>query len=181
MARQARGDVPAGTYHVTLRSAGPVPMFVDDVDRHDFCARVGRTISRFSWVCRAFCLMTTHYHLLLDVGANTVQRGMHQLNGPYAQAFNKRHGRSGHLRGDRYRIEPVESDIHMLRAYRYIVRNPVRAGLCNSPADWKWSNYRGSTGLERGFAFVADSAMQEYFGVQTEELIRNLRAFCEDQ
>jgi hypothetical protein len=53
--------------------------------------------------------------------------------------------------------------------------------LCENPADWRWSNYRGSIGLERGFAFVADAAMQEYFGVRTEELIRNLRAFCEDR
>src|SRR5581483_5492032 len=110
VARRARGPVPEGTYHVTHRSAGPIPMFLDDVDRMDFCRRLARTIARFGWTCRSFCLMTTHYHLLLDVKLDLLQPGMHRLNGPYAQQFNARHGRSGHLRGDRYSATPVETD-----------------------------------------------------------------------
>lgn len=124
--------------------------------------------------------MTTHYHLLLDVQTNALQPGMHAINGQYAQEFNKRHGRSGHLRGDRYGAEPVLTDAHMLRAYRYIDRNPDRAGLCEKPADWKWSNYRGSIGLEPPFPFVTDEPMLAYFGAQRAEAIRNLRAFVED-
>ncbi len=154
-------------------------MFIDDTDRYDFCSRVARTVGRLAWICRAFCLMTTHYHLLLDVGANTLQAGMHRINGQYAQEFNKRHGRWGHLHGDRYAATLVESDAHMLRAYRYIVRNPVRAGLCASPADWRWSSYRGTAGLDAQFAFVTDEPMHQYFGSSAEAAIRELRAFCE--
>jgi REP element-mobilizing transposase RayT len=155
-------------------------MFVDDFDRYDFCSRVARTIERFTWVCRAFCLMTTHYHLLLDVDTNTLQAGMQRINGQYAQEFNKRHGRSGHLRGDRYGASPVTTDGHMLRAYRYIVRNPVRAGLCGTPGEWQWSSYRGAAGLDGGFAFVTDEPIRDYFASSTESAISGLRAFCED-
>jgi len=155
-------------------------MFVDDTDRYDFCSRVARATEMFAWRCRAFCLMGTHYHLLLDVEDNVLQAGMHRINGQYAQEFNKRHGRSGHLRGDRYRIAPVATESHLLRAFRYIVRNPVRAGLCASPADWRWSSYRGTADLEVGFPFVADAAMRECFGRSREAAIRELRAFCED-
>lgn len=165
---------------MTLRSAGPVAMFVTDDDRYDFCSRVNRTVEKYGWVCRAFCLMTTHYHLLLDVEENSLQPGMHRINGQYAQEFNKRHGRSGHLRGDRYRAEAVETDGHMLRAFRYIARNPVRAGLCKSPADWGWSNYRGSIGVDAGFSFVTDAPIHAYFGADREEAIRHLRAFVEE-
>jgi putative transposase len=180
MSRRARGHLDAGTYHVTLRSAGPVAMFVDDVDRYDFCGRVSRTIDKLGWICRAFCLMSTHYHLLLDVEANSLQVGMHRINGQYAQEFNKRHGRSGHLCGERYNAEPVTTDAHMLGAFRYILRNPVRAGLCTTPADWTWSSYRGSAGLDSGFRFVNDSPMHAYFGADANEIRRNVRALVDD-
>jgi REP-associated tyrosine transposase len=180
MARQARGHLPEGTYHVTMRSAGPIAMFIDDFDRTDFCRRLSLTIARFGWVCRAFCLMTTHYHLLVDIEEDRLQPGMQRVNGQYAQGFNRRHGRSGHLRGDRYHAEPVESDGHMLWAFRYIVRNPVRAGLCKSPADWLWSSYRGTAGMDGAFAFVDNAPIRAYFGGDGEEALRQLRNYVED-
>jgi REP-associated tyrosine transposase len=180
VSRQPRGDLPEGAYHVTLRSAGPVEMFVDNVDRADFCRRLSRVVRRLGWRCLSFCLMTTHYHLLLHVPANRLQPGMHELNGQYAQQFNERHGRSGHLCGDRYHAEPVLSDGHLLRSFRYIARNPVKAGLCESPADWLWSSYRGTAGLDGQFAFVDDTPVRNYFGGDTDEAIRQLRGFVED-
>ena len=179
MSRQPRGDVPEGIYHVTTRSAGPVPMFRDDLDRTDFCRRLDRTIRRFGWTCHQFCLMSTHYHLLVDVPTNRLQAGMHRLNGQYAQNFNRQHRRSGHLHGDRYHAEPVLTDGHMLHACRYIARNPVEAGLCVSPADWLWGSYRGTAGLDGRFAFVDDSRIREYFGGSTEDALQLLRSFVE--
>jgi len=180
MPRQARGVVPEGTYHVTMRSAGPVPMFADDVDYTDFCRRLSHLIRSYRWTCHAFCLMTTHYHLLLHVPENSLQPGMHKLDGEYAQQFNRRHGRSGHLCGDRYHPEPVLSDGHMLGAFRYIAQNPVKAGLCESPRDWLWSSYRGTAGLDSRFAFVDDAMIHGYFGGSTDEALRQLRSFVED-
>jgi REP element-mobilizing transposase RayT len=180
MARQARGDIPAGTYHVTMRSAGPTPMYLDDFDRTLFCILLARTIRRQVWVCRAFVLMTTHYHLLLDVDENKLQPGMQQLNGPYAQRFNARHKRSGHLRGAPYLAKPVLSDGHMLWALRYIARNPVEAGLCERAADWPWGSYRGCAELDGGFAFVDSSLLRGYFGSDRAYATRLLRTFVGD-
>ncbi len=163
-----------------LRSTGPIDLFRDDFDRAGFCNRFARVITKFSWTCRAFCLMTTHYHLIVDVAENRLQPGMHNHNGPYAQEFNRRHERSGHLRGDRYHAEPILSEGHMLRAFRYVARSPVRAGLCASPADWKWSSYRGHAGLDGAFAFVDHEPIRAYFGRDREGAIRALRDFVED-
>lgn len=123
--------------------------------------------------------MPTHYHLLLGVAANSLQAGMHRLNGQYAQNFNRRHGRSGHLHGDRYHAEAVLTDGHMLYAFRYIARNPVEAGLCEGPADWLWSSYRGTAGLDGRFAFVDDAGTRDYFGGDSEVALRLLRNFVE--
>ena len=163
-----------------MRSAGPIPMFLDDYDRTLFCSLLARTIKKHTWICRAFCLMTTHYHLLLDVKDNALQLGMHNLNGPYAQRFNARHKRSGHLRGDRYRAIRVESDGHMLQLLRYIARNPVEAGLCEHPSDWPWSSYRGCAELDAGFAFVDSSLLRAYFGRDRRLATRLVRDFVGD-
>jgi REP-associated tyrosine transposase len=179
MSRIARGHVPEGTYHVNTRTAGPIPLFLDDLDRRDFCRRLALTVRRSRWTCREFCLMPTHYHLLVDVPADGLQPGMHSLNGQYAQSFNRRHRRSGHLHGDRYHAEPVLTDGHMLHAFRYIARNPVEAGLCESPAGWPWSSYRGTAGFEGRFAFVDDGAIRDYFGGDSDESLRLLRNFVE--
>lgn len=180
MARQARGDIPAGTYHATHRATGPMAMFRDDYDRTDFCRRLSHIIAKQGWTCHAFCLMSTHYHLLLDIGENTLQAGMQYLNGTYAQEFNRRYGRWGHLRGDRYAAAPVESDGHMLNAFRYIARNPVVEGLCSAPTDWIWSGYSDCVGLTSRFGFVTHRVIHAHFGNEPKRAIQLLREFVED-
>ena len=131
-------------------------MYRDDFDRTDFCNRLARTITRFGWKCLSFCLMTTHYHLLLEVQQDALQPGMSSLNGPYAAAFNARWGRSGHLRAGPYKLRRIEDDTQLLRCVRYIALNPVEAAMCSHPADWPWSSYRGTAGYDKGFPFVTD-------------------------
>ena len=180
VARKRRGEIAAGTYHVTLKSAGPVAFYHDDFDRTDFCNRLEQVIRRCSWTCRAFCLMPTHYHLVLDVEENMLQGGMSLLNGGYAQNFNRRHGRWGHLCGDRYGSVAITSDGHMLAVLRYVARNPVKAGLCKEPGDWIWGSYRGCAELDDSFPFVDHSLMRSYFGDDRRKATRLLRAFVED-
>ena len=180
MARANRGNVPAGIYHVTRRSAGSIDMFRDDFDRTDFCRRLERAIKRFTWTCHAFVLMDTHYHLLLAVPSNTLQPGMHALNGPYAQAFNRRWGRTGHLRGSPYTLKPILDDGHLLSAVRYIARNPVRARLCAAAADWIWGSYRGCVvAAERRFGFVTDVLTLACLSDDRETARRFLRLIVE--
>lgn len=179
MARQARGPVDAGRYHVYTRSAGKIPLFRDDFDRTDFCNRVARVVGKYKWRCEAFCLMTTHYHLLLDVPENALQRGMHWLNGTYAQQFNKTHGRWGHLNGARYTLTPIESLRQLRNALRYVARNPAEAGMCELPQDYVWSSYRGTAGYDNGFPFVVDSDLLSYYGPDRADAQLRLRRFVE--
>jgi REP-associated tyrosine transposase len=161
MPRQARGRVHAGTYHVWRRATGPVEMFVDDFDRTAFCSRLAISIQRHAWTCIAFVLMPTHFHLVLQVEDDALPLGMHDCFGPYAQQFNRRHGRTGHLRAEPYKCRLIESDRSLRTAVRYVVRNPVRAGLCFEPQDWTWSSYRGSAGYVTQFPFVRDELVIE--------------------
>jgi len=154
-------------------------MFTDDVDRTDFCRRLIRCVRRAEWGIRAFCLMRTHYHLLVEVEENELQPGMQWLNGTYAQQFNRRHGRWGHLGGCRYSAASVDSERHLFRCFRYIARNPVEAELCAAPQDWPWSSYRGLAGYAKGFPFVDDRAIHALFG-REPTATGLLRAFVEE-
>ena len=156
MARRNRGTIYAGIHHVWRRTAGPVEMFRDDVDRTDFCNRLSDATRRFGWSCLSVVLMPTHFHLLLDLEENALQPGMHRLFGTYVQQFNRRWGRSGHLKGGPYKHRPIEDDRDLLGIVRYIARNPVKDRLCEKPQDWYWSSYRGSAGYATAFPFVDD-------------------------
>jgi len=180
VARKSRGPIDCGIYHVTRRSAGPVAMFRDDVDRTDFCNLLGRVAGKFNWICHSFCLMTTHYHLLVSVEQDALQPGMHALNGPYAQAFNTRHGRNGHLRGSPYGARRITDEDDLLGVVRYIALNPVRGGLCAHPADWIWSSYRGTAGYESvRFPFIASELVLRCLHDDETRAKRLLRLFVE--
>jgi putative transposase len=179
MARPLRGTVYAGIYHVTRRSAGPIAMFRDDVDHTDFCNRLERTIAKYKWVCHAFVLMTTHYHLLVGVAEDALQPGMHALNSGYGRQFNLRHGRNGHLRGSPYGARLVETDGDLLGCVRYIARNPVEAGMCAGPADWIWGSYRGCAGYDDGFSFVTKDFVLSCFHENHAKAQQLLRVFVE--
>lgn len=149
-------------------------MYHDDIDRTEYCNRLARTIRSRRWRCEAFALLTTHYHLLIDVPHDSLQTGMKWLNGTYAQWFNKRHGRWGHLCGSRYGLVPVESERQLIRTARYIYRNALEQGLCPRPQDWIWSSYAGTAGYREPFAFVEDVAIRDVFGrgPESQEILR---------
>lgn len=140
--RPLRSDLPDGFYHVTAHGVGHARIFRDDEDRRDFLALLVATVDRFEWRCYAFCLMGTHYHLVVETTQERLSRGVQRLNGLYAQAFNVRHSRSGHLFGARFGSWIVESERHLFDACRYVLGNPVRARLCESAEDWPWSGSR---------------------------------------
>lgn len=146
MARPLRICAPDVVYHVTARGNGGAAIFADDEDRHDFLTLFAKVLDRYGWICHAYCLMGNHYHLVVETPRSNLPRGMRAQNGPYAQRFNRRHGRRGHLFEARYRSVLVERETHLLEVSRYVVLNPVRAGLCPDPAGWPWSSYAGTIG-----------------------------------
>jgi REP element-mobilizing transposase RayT len=100
---------------------------------------LGRVVATHKWKCHAFCLMTTHYHLIVETERSKLSRGMQVLNGRYAQLFNQRHDRDGHLFRARYAVYVIEDEVGLEASCLYVLENPVRAGLCEKPSDWHWS------------------------------------------
>jgi REP element-mobilizing transposase RayT len=141
-----------------------MPIFVDDADRRMFMAFLARSIHRERWVCLAYCLMANHYHLIVQLTDSNLSRGMQQLNWLHALRFNERHGHVGHLFDSRFRSRTIETTDHLLTALAYVALNPVRAGLCVDPAEWPWSSFRATAGLERCPRFLAAARVRALFG-----------------
>jgi REP element-mobilizing transposase RayT len=179
MARKNRGQVFAGTYHVWRRTTGPIEMFRDDFDRRGFCNRLATAMSRHHWTCHAFVLMPTHFHLVVSVLENAMQPGMRDAFGPYAQDFNRRWARSGHLKAAPYKLRPVWGDFDLHNLVRYVVRNPVRDGLCVQPQDWRWSSYPGSAGYAQPFHFVDDAIVVRSLDENPVRALQLLRLLVE--
>ena len=148
MARPLRLEFPGAVWHVTSRGNEKKSVFHDEIDRRTFLPLLARSVDRFGWRIHAFVLMTNHYHLLLETPEPTLSAGMRELNGIYTQGFNRRHDRVGHLFQGRFKGILVEKESHLLELTRYVVLNPVRAGIARHPADWQWSSYRATAGLE---------------------------------
>ena len=139
VARLLRTALPDGVFHVTARGVNSCAIYLDDSDRYAFLGLLKECIERFAWLMHAFCLMTTHYHLVLQARQRDLSDGMHRLNGVYALRFNRRHRRHGHLFGDRFASWVIKDEDHFDATCGYVLLNPVRAGLCRRAEDWPWS------------------------------------------
>jgi REP element-mobilizing transposase RayT len=148
MARPLRVHIPGVLYHVMSRGNARQQIFLDADDYARFLARLTVTAARFGVRCRAYCLMVTHFHLLLEPNLFPLSRMMQQLNSSYSQSFNRRHERVGHLLQGRFKSPMIDGDDYFRRVLRYIALNPVRGGLVAHPAEWPWSSYRATAGLE---------------------------------
>ena len=137
--RTPRSQLDDGVFHVTSRGVAGGPLFCDETDRVVFLVELTKTADAFLWTCHLYCLMTTHYHLLLETSREALSRGMQRLNGLYAQGFNARHRRRGHVFEQRFQAYAVENEDHFLAASEYILQNPVKAGLCGEASEWPWS------------------------------------------
>ena len=148
MVRPLRIEYPGAVYHVTSRGNDRKAIFKDDHDRENFLNTLDRVNERYNWICHAYCLMGNHYHVLIETPDGNLSIGMRQLNGLYTQAFNKRHRRTGHVFQGRYKAVLIQKETHLLEVCRYVVLNPVRAGMVAWPEDWIWSSYGGTVRKE---------------------------------
>ena len=146
MARPLRIEFEGACYHVMARGNAHQEIFIDDADRGAFIDNLGRVAQRFDWRVWAWCLMDNHYHLLIETLRPTLSQGMREVNGVYTQAFNRRHGRVGHVLQGRYKAILVDRDSYLMELGRYIVLNPVRAGMCERAEEFRWSSYRSVMG-----------------------------------
>lgn len=141
MSRPLRLEFPGALYHVTARGNRLAPIYRDENDRRAWIAIVRETCTRFNFKIHAYCQMTNHFHLLLETPDANLARGMRHMNGLYSQQVNRRHGLVGHLFQGRYKAILIQKERHLLELARYVVLNPVRAGIVDAPEKWNWSSY----------------------------------------
>ncbi len=163
VARPLRLAIPGGLYHVTSRGNDRQVVYFDDRDRTRFIDLLAGVVERFHLLCHSYCLMSNHYHLLLETPKANLSLAMRQLNGLYAQSFNRRHGRCGHVFQARFRSILVQKESHLLRCARYIVRNPVRARMCEQPGQWRWSSYNALAGRAPAEGFLCTDELLRMF------------------
>ncbi|MGR8950890.1 MAG: transposase [Gammaproteobacteria bacterium] len=147
MARPLRIELSGGLYHVTSRGDRREDIYFADADREAWLALLGQLCGRFNWRCHAYCQMTNHYHVVVETPEANLAQGMRQLNGVYTQYVNRTYGRVGHVFQGRYKAILVEKDSYLLELARYVVLNPLRAGMVKESGDWPWSSYRAMTGV----------------------------------
>jgi putative transposase len=146
MSRRPRNELAGATYHLTARGNGGSPIFLDDFDRIYLLDLVARAVDELRWRCFAYCLMENHYHLLVRTTEPNLSQGMRMIQTRHARRFNTRHGRHGHLFGDRFHDTRIDGERHLLAAAAYIARNPVRAGIVDKACAWPWSSFRATAG-----------------------------------
>lgn len=177
MARPLRLEFAGALYHVTSRGDRREDIFLCDDDRMEWLEVLGTVCSRFNWVVHAYCQMTNHYHLLLETVEGNLSGGMRQLNGLYTQRFNRRHGLSGHLFQGRYKAILVQKETYLLELMRYVVLNPLRAGMVDSLEDWRWSSYPLVIGQEAPPPWLDTEWLLGQFGSRRGEARNAYRQF----
>ena len=180
MSRPLRLQLSGGIYHVTARGNARSPIFEDDDDCGRFLVVLASTVARYRMLCHAYCLMGNHYHLLIQTLEPNLSIAMRQLNGVYTQRFNRRHERCGHVLQGRFGAQLVDGDGYLREVCRYIVLNPVRAGLAAHPRDWRWSSFRATAGETVVPGFLSVDWVRNLSGARTQtEAIRRFVSFVE--
>ena len=171
MARKPREEVEGGIYHVYARGNNRERVFLDDQDRRTYLFLLCRVIEQQEWHCLSYCLMDNHVHLLIETPKPNLARGMQRLHSAYAQVFNERHGRVGHVFQGRYGAVRIETDDQLWTTVAYIAANPVRSGLCEGAEQWRWSSHRDIVRREK-HGFVDVQRLLWHLGGYTPNPIR---------
>jgi REP-associated tyrosine transposase len=179
--RALRPVVDKGIYHAFNRGNRKTPIFLDDSDFERFLELLHELGLKFGWPFFAYCLMTNHFHLVVETPEGDVSAGMHRLSFLYAQYFNRKYQLDGHVFQGRFKTVLIRSDVQLLAAIRYVLTNPVRAGLTARAEQWKWSSYRATVGNRRPPPFLSLHRVLRYFGTELKEQRDRFAAFIAEE
>jgi putative transposase len=177
MARPLRIEFAGAIQHVISRGNGGEQIFSDKKDYTTFLAVLGAVVDKYRWVIYAYCLMPNHYHLVLEIPDANLSSGMKYLNGVYTQRFNRRHDRTGHVLQGRFRSILVDREAYLHELCRYVVLNPVRAGLAPAPEQWRWSSFAPAMGKAPKPRFFDPRRVLSLFAGKTDEARDDYRQF----
>jgi REP element-mobilizing transposase RayT len=163
MPRAPRVVVANAVYHARSRGSNRERLFFDDSDYEEFLLQLGLVANRYAWRIYAYCLMPNHNHFLIRVPECGLSEGMRDLNGGFSRRTSAKYGRIAHLFKNRFGDRVVEDDNDFAHVARYVVLNPVAAGICDHPRRWRWSSYRATAGLDGGPSWLAVDELLEHF------------------
>ncbi len=177
MPRVAREKSESGIYHVMLRGVNKQQIFEETEDYEKFIQVLEecKEISKFE--IYAYCLMGNHIHLLLRVEKEPLETIFRRIGSRFVYWYNIKYERHGHLFQDRYKSEPIDDDAYFVVALRYILRNPVKAGLCRYANEYKYSSYKDYTSLgentlsdtEKGISLIGEKEFEDYINAENND------------
>lgn len=179
MARPLRIEYPGAFYHVTSRGNEKKDIFRDTKDRQRFLRYLESATERYGASMHVYCLMSNHYHLLLETPRGNLSEIMRHINGAYTTYFNVRHQRAGHLFQGRYKAILVEFDEYAKELSRYIHLNPVRAGIVENPGKYPWSSYQYYVGHRKAPAWLVAGFILSYFSKKVSSARKTYREFVQ--
>jgi len=144
MARPPREEFPGAIHHVIPKGNGGRRIVEDDDDRLAYTVRLGGVTRELAWLVHASCLMDTHHHAVVETPEPNLGVGMRRLLGGHSRWLNVRHGASGSVFTPHFWSRRIDDEAWLFRACLYVVLNPVAAGFCDHPRDWRWSPYRAT-------------------------------------
>lgn len=179
MARPLRVEYPGAFYHVINRGNNQEKIFKNDRDKEKFLEYLKKTAERFSIVIHTYCLMSNHFHLLVETPEPNLSVAIQWINVSYATYFNRKHGRHGHLFQGRFKAILIDADEYLKHLSRYIHLNPVRAKMVSNPAEYTWSSYLAFIGKQKAPQFLETDWLLSNFSKRKKEARRNYKNFVE--
>ena len=181
MSRPLRIEYPGAWYHVMNRGRRREQICQDEEDYRLFLEVLQDTAKMWNLKVAAYCLMSNHYHLLVQTPDGNLSRCMRHLNGVYTQRYNRRHGIDGQLFRGRYKAVLVEDDSHLLELLRYIHRNPIEAHIVSTLAAYKWCSHRGYLADDRGWSWLHRDFLLKMFSPTRKKAFSDYLAFVNQQ
>ncbi|MRR55054.1 MAG: hypothetical protein EG822_11165 [Deltaproteobacteria bacterium] len=180
MARPLRIVYPGAYYHVTSRGNERKDVFKSGKDREKFLEYLASATERYGAVIHAYCLMSNHYHLLLETPEGNLSQIMRHINGSYTTYFNIKRKRAGHLFQGRFKAILVEADEYAVELSRYIHLNPVRVGMAGKPGEYPWSSFQSYIGQSKVPDWLKTDFILSYFGKSKLDAGKKYSVFVEE-
>ena len=178
MPRRARTKSRSGIYHVMIRGINRQNLFEDDEDRYRFIEILKECKDISGYELYAFCLMTNHVHMLLKEIGEPLEVIFKRIGNRYVYWYNEKYQRVGHLFQDRFRSEAVEDEAYFLTVLRYIIQNPMKAGMEREPGSYRWTSFQAYT---EGRGTITDIDYAVGFAGSRETLIDFLKEENKDR
>jgi putative transposase len=180
MARPLRIAYPGAYYHITSRGNEQKDVFKSRRDREKFLEYLASATERYGAVIHAYCLMSNHYHLLMETPEGNLSQIMRHINGAYTTYFNIKRKRAGHLFQGRFKAILVEADEYAVELSRYIHLNPVRVGMAEKPGEYPWSSFQSFIGQSKVPDWLKTDFILGYFGKNNVDACKKYRVFVEE-